>query len=397
MDPRRYGFARIVAARRGGRGNGGGGGDDDGVVLGSGRRRDRNPTLANMNSEDVGMAMEVLRFAHVSMGGDPTDDLDDYYLGGSARDDDYDDDTEKDENDDDDADVVDDDGGGGGGASAGRHSDGHYTRFLDEDPDRGEAHGGGGSDDRHDGNVGDDRDRSGGATDAEWGSDDDEDDEDEDEDHDEDESVLVTTNDLRNAIRLAFRAPLVPPSSLSSNDAMPKSNVASRRHRDAIDACALIAEQMKMWHGKSSVSIDIERGVRIVTTSAPLSRPVPSSYPSGASSYRFAYRIRVENIRDIVDMGGEGEGGGGRRRDDHEGISTTADHGRAMQLLGRTWVISEQEPEHETTSSRLKRLLEEGVSEGGSCDKGRRGGQFRIVQTVNEPRTGAGKFCGIWV
>jgi len=150
-----------------------------------------------MSDGEVGMAMEVLRFAHASMGGDPDDDLEEYYLGIRSDDGDIDEGNDGD-GDGDDGDIHEDGGGdvdaGGGGrvagekavattaAAAGRHSEGHYTQFLDEDPERGEGGG----------DVGDDRSEA----DAEWDSDDDND--------EDDESVLVTPDDLQNAVRLAF-------------------------------------------------------------------------------------------------------------------------------------------------------------------------------------------------
>jgi hypothetical protein len=410
LDPQRYGFARIVSARRGGDYTGGGGG---GAIPSSSSSSSsssspceleyHNPAAARMSDGEVGMAMEVLRFAHASMGGDPDDDLEEYYLG-----------IRSDDGDIDEGDAG--DGGGGGGdihvdgggdvdagggervageqavattAAAGRHSEGHYTQFLDEDPERGERGG----------DVGDVRSEA----DAEWDSDDDSD--------EDDKSVLVTPDDLQNAVRLAFRAPLVPPSSSRSRSAdddggggggeeprQSPSIVIARRHRDAIDACSKLSEQCELWGGKSSVSVDRERGVRVVATSTLMTRPAsaPGRVGGGAmGNYRFAYRIRVENIFDIVDRDDarKEEEEEGKQRDDDEGEMSTGRH-KAVQLLGRTWVISEREPKHETTSSKLKRLLEVGLSEEGVNSTRTPPDQLRVVQTVNEPRTGAGKFFG---
>ena len=173
----------------------------------------------------------------------------------------------------------------------------------------------------------------------------------------------------------------------------------ARRHRDAIDACSKLSEQCELWSGKSSVSVDLERGVRVVATSALMAMPAGAPGRAGGAkgNYRFAYRIRVENIFDIVDRDDarkeEEEEEEGKQRDDNEGEPSTGQH-KALQLLGRTWVISEREPKHETTSSKLKRLLEGGLSEEGVKSTRTPPDQLRVVQTVNEPRTGAGKFFG---
>jgi hypothetical protein len=129
-----------------------------------------------------------------------------------------------------------------------------------------------------------------------------------------------------------------------------------------------------------------------------MTRPAsaPGRVGGGAmGNYRFAYRIRVENIFDIVDRDDarKEEEEEGKQGDDDEGELSTGRH-KAVQLLGRTWVISEREPKHETTSSKLKRLLEVGLSEEGVNSTRTPPDQLRVVQTVNEPRTGAGKFFG---
>ena len=143
------------------------------------------------------------------------------------------------------------------------------------------------------------------------------------------------------------------------------------------------------------MSVDRERGVRVVATSALMARPTAhGGAGSAVGNYRFAYRIRVENIFDIVDRDdARKEVEGGKQRDDGECEPSTGQH-KAVQLLGRTWVISEREPKHETTSSKLKRLLEGGLSEEGINSTRIPPDQLRVVQTVNEPRTGAGKFFG---
>ena len=120
MDQRKYGFARVAAARRGYEGM-------EAMSSFPGDGGGYNVAADKMSAEEVGMAMEVLRFVHVSLKGDPDDDLVDYYLGSG---------------------FDDVDGKGCSmvevlnenfGAAAGRHSEGHYTQFLDKDEERGEG------------------------------------------------------------------------------------------------------------------------------------------------------------------------------------------------------------------------------------------------------------------
>eukprot|EP00579_Thalassiosira_antarctica_P029434 CAMPEP_0202034018 /NCGR_PEP_ID=MMETSP0905-20130828/66346_1 /ASSEMBLY_ACC=CAM_ASM_000554 /TAXON_ID=420261 /ORGANISM="Thalassiosira antarctica, Strain CCMP982" /LENGTH=220 /DNA_ID=CAMNT_0048597935 /DNA_START=105 /DNA_END=763 /DNA_ORIENTATION=+ len=85
MDQRKYGFAKIVQARRGK-------GEIASLLLSDSNNDDSsnnnnnandnaNTAASKMSKEDVGMAMEVLRFVHMSLGGDSEDDLEGYYLG----------------------------------------------------------------------------------------------------------------------------------------------------------------------------------------------------------------------------------------------------------------------------------------------------------------------------
>ena len=74
------------------------------------------------------------------------------------------------------------------------------------------------------------------------------------------------------------------------------------------------------------------------------------------AKYGYIYRIRVENISDIID------------NDDNESLSSNDEQSiRAVQLLGRRWIISERRNDinSESTTSKLKRALEEGVTEEG--------------------------------
>jgi hypothetical protein len=93
----------------------------------------------------------------------------------------------------------------------------------------------------------------------------------------------------------------------------------------------------------------------------------------------------VENISDIIDSH--------IRNNDSDGDECDGprlEH-RAVQLLGRTWIISENISHEETSSSILQRLFEQGITELNSESEDQGSNQSRIVQTVNEPKTGAGE------
>ncbi len=312
MDPRKYGFAKIAKARR--------------------------------NNDDVGMAMEVLRFVHLLLGGDADDDLNHYYLG------------------------ISDDNNNVGSSSAGRHSEGHYTQFLDEDEERGE-----GSKDLS-GTYGDSLDKD---IDVD---DDEEETADETEELEVDQSILVTSDDLINAVRIAFRAPLTSPTPSSGEETLSRQSIIQRRQRDAIDTAQILSAQLENWSDKSSVSVDLDHGVRVVATSSCLM--TSSTVPPGQYTYKYAYRIRVENIVDLIDAKKEALG---------DEPSDSAVENRAVQLLGRTWRISEVRPKNANHVSTLQRLLEDGAltKEGGQHNDHEDEEETREVQVVNEPRTGA--------
>ena len=135
--------------------------------------------------------------------------------------------------------------------SAGKHSDGHYTQFIDDDPERGEGGevlGDGATkpssnDDPQPDNLitieeDTDDDEEEDDTDYpdvdEWDSDDENDNI---EQLEEDESILVTSKDLQNAIKIAFRAPLLSQTS-STEEEIP------RRYHDAINACSELSQQL---------------------------------------------------------------------------------------------------------------------------------------------------------
>ena len=312
MDPRKYGFAKIAKVRHG------------------------QSLQTNGDNNDVGMAMEVLKFVHVSLGGSADDDLHHYYLGA----------TNKRENNNDPASVD---------IAAGRHSEGHYTQFLDESEDNGDdltgTYGDISVNDNTDANEGEDEDE------LEF-----------------DESILVTTKDLMNAVRIAFRAPLLS-STPTDDETMPEQSIIQRRHRDAIDVSNLLSDQLRMWSGKSSVAVDKDHSVRVVATSACLMRSSTGVGVSGQldkQSYKFAYRIRVENIADILD----------KKPDSGETSDDLAVEHRAMQLLGRSWRIFERRPMNQNPS-----LLQALMDKNNNGSDGKE--EVREVQVVDEPRTGA--------
>ncbi|KAL7525357.1 hypothetical protein ACHAXR_003001 [Thalassiosira sp. AJA248-18] len=333
MDQRKYGFAKIVQARRG----------KEEITLPSSDDVTYNRAASKMSKEDIGMAMEVLRFVHMSLGGSAEDDLEDYYLGCSNEEDFVSE--GKEENEAADSSAT---------AAAGRHAEGHYTQFIDEDEERGE---------------GDDVTTPG----DDWDSDDDEDDKDQDKEIDE--SVLVTSNDIQNAIKIAFRAPLLSESQ-PKDDVEPLSTIIARRHSDAINACSQLSEQFNMWGNKSSISIDWDRGVRVVATSSLMMRPA-----SATNNYRFSYRVRVENIIDTIDPPKKKNTNKSEQSDE-----SVVEH-RAVQLLGRSWNISER------GSSVRQRLFEKILTKTTNDNENDGDGdnELRVVQSLHEPRTGAGK------
>lgn len=390
-----------------------------------------NAAAADMSKDEVGMAMEVLRFLHAQMGGNTDDNLVDYYLGIHTIHD-HDCDTD---NDDEDGQVVvatrdkDVTTTHTADVAGRRHSEGHYTQFIDDDPERGE---GGGKNSNNDNKTIVD----------EWNSDNDDNDDDDDDNNENenveyDKSVLVTLKDLQNAVRIAFRAPLLPMETTTTMQEQSPTTVIACRHRDAIHACSKLSEQFQLWCGKSSIVIDRDRGLRVVVTSRHVRRTSLSKGGEGGrrmgggvlppEKYGFVYRVRVENIVDAVPRGEDTQSVVvvSRHEEQDAASSNTVQH-RAVQLLGRTWVISERENDSKsvesTTLSKLNRLLEEGVMEGGgyttrttppamtqvqlhhslmdiknrygksemdSPEEEGRGNRWRVVQTVNEPRTGA--------
>ena len=125
--------------------------------------------------------------------------------------------------------------------------------------------------------------------------------------------------------------------------------------------------------------------MRIVATSH-FMRSVGDPGAAG-TKYQFAYRIRVENINDLIDKE--------KNEEKSFDLHPSAESHKAVQLLGRTWKISECGPLSGTPSSILSHLLEEEVSGLKNNQKKKQkedGENRRLIQMVHEPKTGAGKF-----
>ena len=222
---------------------------------------------------------------------------------------------------------------------------------------------------------------------------------------DSDESLLVARADLRNAVRLAFRAPARSPTARGAERRRPLSAVIARRHDDAVRACARLSEQFARWEGQGSVAVDRARGVRVAATSHLLARHADQG------RYTFSYRIRVENIGDMLaeQEQKEDEARHATRNDGDNQEAPKAEAGaepdlehRAVQLLGRKWNISElvSPQTSESSSSLLQRLLEEGVlpepraaptaaEDDAGAGAAPREAYYRLAHTVNQPRGGA--------
>jgi len=111
---------------------------------------------------------------------------------------------------------------------------------------------------------------------------------------------------VKTAIRQAFRNP----STIEEMNDMPELLLSLQRL--AMYAVSDLSKQHSLQQ-KSSVSIDAERGVRVIATSS----CIGSVRGGDAHHYRFAYRMRVENL--------------------HNSSNT-------VQLLGRSWCIQNVSP-----------------------------------------------------
>ncbi|MGK3748093.1 MAG: hypothetical protein ACI8RD_000383 [Bacillariaceae sp.] len=119
-------------------------------------------------------------------------------------------------------------------------------------------------------------------------------------------SCWTTPSHLREAVRIAFR--------FSSSS----SSLHGELHGWAIRAIQILQDQNTIWD-HSSVSVTPDETVRVTATSRFLgtssSVPITANFSPLVPKYRFAYRIRVENVSKN---------------------STT------VQLLGRYWCIAEE-------------------------------------------------------
>lgn len=346
FDIRKYGHANIYQVRNGelhSISNDDNTSDDESIVDAS-----YNSALKHMNKKEVGRAMDVLRFVHISLGGNEDDDLEDYYLNSTldltvAPKSDGSEDNEKDTNEHGREELD-----KNLGAAAGKHAEGHYTQFLDDDEERGKGRPSTESKDINDEELDEYQSQHEELQD--------------DYPDPQDQSVLAHTSDIANAIRIAFRAPIAPAIDSSSNNTSVQS-IITRRHRDAIDASSLLGEQINAWDHKSSISVNNEYGVRIVASSSCFQLSNVGGVRVGSKKYKFAYRIRVENINDVND-----------------------DNSKVVQLLGRTWNIYEC---RHTNASLLTKLLEEGSLPSGDEEEQEDISVRTLVQNVHEPKTGA--------
>jgi uncharacterized protein affecting Mg2+/Co2+ transport len=135
-------------------------------------------------------------------------------------------------------------------------------------------------------------------------------DDDDDDDDDGTYSIWASKLELKIAIRKAFDKSRY----LLIDNPKTKSFTLSLQ-RLAIDAIHTISQQYYMQK-RSSVSIDTERGIRVVATS----KCIGTTSVGGLENtikYRFSYRMRVENL-----------------------IQSS----NTVQLLGRTWIIQDISP-----------------------------------------------------
>lgn len=145
----------------------------------------------------------------------------------------------------------------------------------------------------------------------------DDDDEDQDDSYLPDVSLYVTPLDLKRAVRKEFLT------TSTSTDELTKQDILNMQ-RFAIDSINLLEEQRRMWD-RTSISVDNDRGIRVVATSRCIG--ISSSGHAGLKlpseiKYRFAYKIRIENFN----------------------VCTSDENDdKTVQLLGRTWKILEDE------------------------------------------------------
>ena len=134
-------------------------------------------------------------------------------------------------------------------------------------------------------------------------SNDEEDTSDDDESYLSDLSIHASQLDLKNALHKGFGAPENEGSELLKKDVLDM-------QRFAIDSINFFEEQRKMWE-RTSISIDEERGVRVIAVSKCIGVSASGHRDLTLGSdvkHRFAYRIRIDNFNQPeTDDGKEGQ------------------------------------------------------------------------------------------
>ena len=174
----------------------------------------------------------------------------------------------------------------------------------------------------------------------------------------------TTSKELREAVRIAFRHSV---SSLST--AVPSASASvslsvKDLHGWSIRALQMIQHQMMVWKNQSSSTVSLSSSspsssitttatvqggsgamVRVTATSQFLGTIAQmagiSSNTVLTPKYRFAYRIRVENISSS-------------QQSNNNNVNS---NNTTVQLLGRYWHITEEQEKEERTSSSLSSLL----------------------------------------
>mmetsp|Transcript_8403 Transcript_8403/g.15863 ORF Transcript_8403/g.15863 Transcript_8403/m.15863 type:complete len:374 (+) Transcript_8403:107-1228(+) len=129
-------------------------------------------------------------------------------------------------------------------------------------------------------------------------------------------NLFVSYNDLRETVRQGFRMYL-------KDSSVDKSEILELQ-RFAIESSRILQDQIELWE-RTSISIDEERGLRIVATSSSIGTTAVRHLSSGQDmKNRFTYRIRIENFN---------------LKNDH----VVRDDDQTFQLLGRSWKIMEDD------------------------------------------------------
>jgi uncharacterized protein affecting Mg2+/Co2+ transport len=184
----------------------------------------------------------------------------------------------------------------------------------------------------------------------------------ENDDDDDDEHPMLSTSippmtsmacwtsstQLREAVRIAFKTlggggEGKDLASSSSSSSIPPSVL----HKWAIRAVQNLQEQKELWAHSSTVVTDgivrITATSRCIGTTTPVQSSIPppittaQTMAESTPKYRFAYRIRVENICTPIPVDtDDDENIDGKNKNNNSDYGTTA-----VQLMGRYWHISE--------------------------------------------------------